>query len=62
MDKEINELDRIVIGVREWAVVTVFSKGLEADRWLNHEKIPDAKVVCELAKNLEEYVLTGIRS
>ena len=61
MDKNINDDDRIIIGVREWAIETVFTKGLEADRWYQHDKIPDTKAVCELASQLAEYVLGGIQ-
>lgn len=53
MNKEINELDRMIIGVREWAVEETLSdgsyKGFEAEKML------------EYAKKLEEYVLGGIK-
>ena len=65
MDKNINDNDRIIIGVREWAVDTVFIKGFGLDRWLlvtEADKKIDAKVVVEIAQELEEYVLGGIVS
>ena len=61
MNKEINELDRMTIGVREWAVETILTKGLEMDRWLRPESPPNTGTVCELATQLEEYVLRGIK-
>ena len=51
MNKEINELDRMIVGVREWAVQET-AEGLgfvEVDSLL------------ECAKKLEEYVLRGIK-
>ena len=58
MDKEIQDLDRIVIGVREWSVETVFRLGLGLDRWLAKAgEVPDTKIVLEEATKLEEYVL-----
>ena len=65
MNKNINDDDRIIIGVREWAVDTVFIKGFGLDRWLlvtEADKKIDAKVVVEIAQELEEYVLGGIVS
>ena len=60
MYKEINELDRMTIGVREWAVETILTKGIEADRWYQSDKIPNTEVVCKLATKLEEYVVGEI--
>ena len=61
MNKEINEFDRIVIGVREWSVKTVFELGMGMDRWMAEGVIlPDTPVVLEEAAKLEEYVLRGI--
>ena len=65
MNKNIIDDDRIIIGVREWAVDTVFIKGFGLDRWLlvtEADKKIDAKVVVEIAQELEEYVLGGIVS
>ena len=63
MNKEINELDRLTVGVREWAVETVFKLGMGLDRWLiQGNKVPDTKIVLEEATKLEEYVLGGITS
>ena len=65
MDKEINDKDRIIIGVREWAVDSVFMKGFGLDRWLlsdERSKKIDAGVVVKIAKTLEEYVLRDIIS
>jgi len=59
MDKIIDS-DRIIIGVREWAVETIFKLGMGLDRWLvNPDKVPDTKVVLEEAEKLEKYVLGG---
>ena len=63
MDKNINDNDRIIIGVREWAVDSVFTKGFGLDRWLITEedvKKINAKVIVEIAKELEEYVLRDV--
>ena len=63
MNKNINDNDRIIIGVREWAVDSVFTKGFGLDRWLQddeHTKKINAGVVVELAAKLEGYVLKGI--
>ena len=62
MNKEINELDRMTVGVREWAVDSIWTKGMGLDRWLvGAGKIPDTKIVLEEAAKLEEYVLRGIK-
>ena len=53
MNKEINELDRMTIGVREWAVE-------ETIRDVGFQGI-EAKVVLGYAKKLEEYVVGGIK-
>ena len=58
MDKQTNELDRIIIGVREWTVETVFRLGMGMDRWLAKEgEMPDTKTVLEEARKLEDFVL-----
>lgn len=65
MNKEINEQDRIIIGVREWAVQEVIKDGLEMDKWLSYERRGnpiDAVYVCEVAQKLEGYVLRDIIS
>jgi len=64
MDKNIDDNDRIIIGVREWAVDSVFTKGFGLDRWLintDEVKMIVASVVVGIAKELEEYVLRGIK-
>ena len=53
MNKEINELDRIAVGVREWAA----EKALDYGYFAGH----DEKRVLAQAKELEEYVLRGIK-
>ena len=61
MDKNINDNDRIIIGVREWAVETIFKLGMGMDRWLQKEgAMPDTKTVLEEATRLEEYVVREI--
>ena len=62
MDKNKNDNDRIIIGVREWAIGETLRS---LDPWIN----PDARAikenvgkVVEYAKGLEEYVLRGITS
>ena len=61
MYKEINEFDRMIVGVREWAVETIFRLGLEVDRWLTEPgEMPDTKIVLEEATKLEKYVLKDI--
>jgi hypothetical protein len=63
MDKNINDNDRIIIGVREWAIDSVFTKGFGLDRWLlitEEDKKIDAKAVVGVAQELEEYVLRDI--
>ena len=61
MNKDINELDRLTVGVREWAVETIFRLGLGLDRWLvKSGEVPDTKIVLEEATKLEKYVLNGI--
>ena len=63
MDKNINDHDRIIIGVREWAIQTaagdffVDTNLIEAIR-----KTRCAKPIIEMATALEEYVLGGIVS
>ena len=64
MDKNISDNDRIVIGVREWAIDSVFTKGFGLDRWLQpdqKEKRINADVVVEIATELEKYVLREIK-
>jgi len=51
MNKEINEFDRMIIGVREWAVG-------EALRRIEN---PVSSEVTKYAKELEKYVLRGIK-
>ena len=58
MNKNIDDNDRIVIGVREWAIHEVFQEGFGLDRWL--ASTIDASVVVEIAKELEKYVLGDI--
>jgi len=53
MDKEINDKNRIIIGVREWAA----EKALDYGYFAGH----DEKRVLTQAKELEEYVLRGIK-
>jgi len=61
MNKNINDNDRIIIGVREWAVETIFRLGMGMDRWLhNEDAMPDTKTVLEEATKLEEYVVREI--
>ena len=61
MDKNINDNDRIIIGVREWAIETVLEKGLALDRWLQKGEVSiDGESVIEQAGKFEEYVLGGI--
>jgi len=58
MDKQTNELDRIIIGVREWAVDSVWTKGIGLDRWTAQGVVlPDTKIVLEEARKLEDFVL-----
>ena len=60
----INDYGRIIIGVREWAVDAVFTKGFGLDRWLlttEQDKKIDAGVVVGIARELEEFVLKGIK-
>ena len=56
MDKNINDNDRIIIGVREWAVheATTIHYDLLA------EKLTDASALVETATKLEEYVVREI--
>lgn len=51
MNKEINELDRMIVGVREWAVQ-------ETVRGLGFVQVDS---VVECAEELEKYVLKGIK-
>jgi hypothetical protein len=62
MDKNIDDNDRIVIGVREWAIQEILRDGLQMDRWNRPNSPPDTKAICEIAKRLEEYVLGGIKT
>ena len=66
MDKNINDNDRIIIGVREWAFQTVLS-----DPWCGHNWEEDrlsrdeakkrtTEDLLATAKKLEEYVLRDI--
>lgn len=60
MDKNINDEDRIVIGVREWAVETVLG-----DKWVGTNLVKQkgkgvTKDIVEAAAKLEEYVLRGV--
>ena len=63
MDKQTNELDRIIIGVREWAIQTVLG-----DKWIEGNLVKDVRdggtteSMVKIAKELEEYVLGGITS
>jgi len=63
MDKYINDEDRIVIGVREWAIQTVLG-----DKWIESNLVKDVRdrgtteSVVKIAEELEEYVLGGITS
>jgi hypothetical protein len=61
MDKNINELDRLIVGVREWAVETVMG-----DKWVGRNLVKEAQktentsAIVETATKLEEYVLRGL--
>ena len=60
MDKNINDNDRIIIGVREWAIGETLKS---LDPWLNpnaREVKDNVGKVVEYAKGLEEYVLREI--
>jgi len=48
MDRNINDNDRIVIGVREWAIEKVYEKG------------DDVEIRLKTASKLEEFVLRDI--
>ena len=52
MDKQTNELDRIVIGVREWAVETIMRQEIAPS--FNYMNI---KSILVSAKELEDFVL-----
>lgn len=52
MNKEINDLDRIIIGVREWAAEKTLDYGY-------FNGYTEERVIVK-AKELEEYVLRGI--
>ena len=58
MDKNINDNDRIIIGVREWALQTVLG-----DKWVGRNLVEEAKetgntkAIVETATELEGYVL-----
>ena len=59
MDKNINDNDRIIIGVREWAVQEVLN-------WndgvlLGEDKIKRTDILTGIAQKLEEYVLRDIK-
>ena len=62
MDKNISDNDRIVIGVREWAIQTVLG-----DKWLETNLVKEireggsTKVLLEMASRLGSYVLGGIK-
>jgi len=61
MNKEINDIDRMIIGVREWAVETTLRNTTE---WANPNTggyAPSAGNVVGYAKELEKYVLGGIK-
>lgn len=53
MNKEINEFDRIIIGVREWAVGETLRQG--------HFVGQGVDTATDYALKLEEYVLRGIK-
>jgi len=62
MDKNISDNDRIVIGVREWAIQTALG-----DKWVGMNLVAETRTTGEtnilrrIAAELEEYVLGGIR-
>lgn len=56
MNKEINDNDRIVIGVREWAVKEAMS--IHFDLFKDN---PDIVGVVKTATELEKYVLEGFK-
>jgi len=70
MNKEINEFDRMIIGVREWAFKTVLGDPWVGLNWTEdrcshsdeEKKIKDrtTEQLFETAKKLEEYVMKGI--
>ena len=55
MNKEINELDRMIIGVREWALQQILDEA-----WKRREAARDLDEAIAEAKKLEEYVLRDI--
>ena len=62
MNKEINDNDRIIIGVREWALRETLRS---IDPWIHPDRKEikeDAGKVIGFAQKLEEYVLGGIVS
>jgi len=61
MDKNINDNDRIIIGVREWAI----EQTVREDMWkwlpLTNKEIYDLDSILEVAMKLEEHVLRDIK-
>lgn len=62
MNKEINEFDRMTIGVREWAIERVLC---EESLWEDAATFPkireDVGIILEAAGKLEEFVLGDIK-
>ena len=57
MDKNISDNDRIIIGVREWAVKEAYL--IHYDVLQDH---PNIAGIVKTATELEEYILKGVNS